>query len=145
MKRVTLQALGVLAGVFLLGAVAGGATTYAYALHEEAAFMGPGHHEGRLRGFERRLRLTASQKQAVDAIFTRHREKMDSLKSELMKGCGAPLRAELDVIDGEIRAVLTPEQQQEFEEMRAERDRRGPFGPPGPPPGHGGWGRGDPP
>ena len=130
-KRTKLLAVAVLVGTFVLGALAGSAATYAYAKREQAALIGPGHPERRLRGLERRLHLTTEQSQKIQAIFAQHQIEMERLKRDMFEGCGVPMRQAIDAMDDEIRAVLTPEQRPRFEALLQEREQRGWNGPPG--------------
>lgn len=140
MKRPVIQAIAVLAGVFLLGGLAGSGVTYSLVKRDQAELFGPRHHERRMDAFQRRLNLTDEQRAQIEAIFAKHHERMQQLKEEVFEGCGQPLRNEMDAMDAEIRALLDEEQKQAFDQLRAERQRRGLQRPPG---RHGrGWGRG---
>jgi Spy/CpxP family protein refolding chaperone len=144
-RRTTVQAIAVMVGVFLLGGLAGSAATYALMPRTPAAFMGPRHFGGRMRGLERRLNLTTEQSRQVQAVFDAHAEKMEQHKRAMFEGCGQPMRDEIDAIDREIRGLLNPAQQQAFDsliEERKQRGLRGPFGPPSHGGGHGPAGRG---
>ena len=131
MKRTKLLAIAVLVGSFVLGGVTGSAATYAYAKREQAALIGPGHPERRMRGLERRLDLTTDQSLKIQAILSRHQDEMERLKADMFEGCGKPMREAIDAMDDEIRAVLTPEQRPKFESLLEERQQRGWSGPPG--------------
>ncbi|MBN2194141.1 MAG: hypothetical protein JW751_15095 [Polyangiaceae bacterium] len=143
-KSTRVKAISMLAAVFLLGVLAGGAGTYAYALRQQARMVGPGGLEHRRVGFERRLGLTRAQSVEIAAILARNDPEMDRLKAHMVEECGAQMRAHVERVDAEIRAVLDPEQQQRFDALREERRQRGliGFGPEGPPPWGGGRGRG---
>ena len=74
-----------------------------------------------------RLNLTADQKTKVQEIFSDTREQIRAARSEM-----EPKMAEIRrQADGRLQAVLTPEQWQQFQRMRDERQRRG-RGPRGP-------------
>jgi Spy/CpxP family protein refolding chaperone len=103
----------------------------------------PGVHERPLRPMEGRgphglppflheLDLTDKQEQDARAIFEKHRPELDAILRESFPR----VRAVNDRIDAEIRALLTPEQQKKFDELRARRPRHGP-GRPGEGPGPG--------
>ena len=129
-KRTTIQAIGVLAGVFLLGALAGGAGVYAVAKREAAQLVGPRPQLRRMHALERRLGLNSDQRARVQEIFSRYREQLDQTRDEIMSDCGQPMREKMDAMDSEIRAVLDDEQRQIFDQLREERRRRGLLGPP---------------
>jgi Spy/CpxP family protein refolding chaperone len=78
-----------------------------------------------------RLELSEEQRQQVADIVA-HREQ---IAEEVMRSVRDRLRAVMDSIDAEIRSVLTPEQQEEFDRMQEEgRERLGrrfPGGAPG--------------
>lgn len=77
------------------------------------------------------LELTAEQREAVTAILEARRARA----SEAMEEMGPFLKAQLDSTNMEIRAVLTPEQQERFDEFVDREDermfRRGGFPRPG--------------
>jgi len=79
-----------------------------------------------------RLRLTPQQRDSIERIMERDRQKADALFREMRPR----LRARFDSTRVAVEAVLTPEQREEFrryrEERRAERRRRGGERPPGP-------------
>jgi len=86
------------------------------------------------------LDLSPEQRQEVEAVLSESQQRTRKLWEEI----SPQMRAEFKTTQEKIRALLTPEQQQQFETMlqkrhppRGEdRDRRdrGPEGPPGPPP-----------
>ncbi len=130
MKRTTMQAIAVLAGVFALGVLTGSAATLS--LGGPAAFHSRPHHGGRMQMLEQRLDLTDEQSRRIEAIFSARSTEMEQLKREMFEGCGQPLREKVAAIDAEIRTLLDPEQQRAFDELveeRRQRGLRGPFGP----------------
>jgi Spy/CpxP family protein refolding chaperone len=79
-------------------------------------------------GFDE-LQLTPDQQERIRAIFRASRPRTDSvLRASLPR-----LHAIQDSVRAQIRAVLTPGQQQQFDAMetRSPRGRRGPRGGPG--------------
>jgi Spy/CpxP family protein refolding chaperone len=46
----------------------------------------------------------------------------------VMEKCGSPLAEQKQKMDGEIRAVLTPEQQKRYDELQEKHRDRLPFG-----------------
>lgn len=132
-NRKKLEVVLLLGGVFLLGAVTGGAITYAHSKRQQTSLIEVGAREHRRLGFERRLGLSAAQSAQIEAIFARHEAESRALKAQMMSDCGAPMHEHVARIDAEIRALLDPEQQRRFDDIRAKRRLRGldGFGPPG--------------
>jgi Spy/CpxP family protein refolding chaperone len=84
---------------------------------------GPGN---RFEELSNRLQLTAEQKTKVQEIFSDTREQLRALHRE-----SEPKVEEIRrQADGRLQTVLTPEQWQQFQKIRDERQRRG--GPRGP-------------
>jgi hypothetical protein len=81
------------------------------------------------------LSLTEEQREAVGSIL----EARQARASEALSEMGPFLKAQLDSINLEIRGILTPEQQERFDEFVAREDermfRRGGFPRPEGPPG----------
>lgn len=122
MTRARLGAYGVLAGVFLLGAVAGGSASYAYARAEtRTLFTGDrrAFEELRVSALERELDLDAAQAARIRSIFERHRDERERVGKQMFETCGEPVRALRKRIDGEIKAVLNPEQVARFEALQS--------------------------
>jgi hypothetical protein len=138
--RVRLQGILLLAGVFVIGALAGAAV-------ERAREARPGPPPPRERGapeaWREQLRLTDEQDRRIHEILESNRPRADAVLDQFLPR----LRAVTDSIRFEVRAVLTPEQQLEFDRMQPPlgppmRDMPPPGGPPrhgrppgGPPPG----------
>jgi len=83
----------------------------------------------------RELDLTAEQREKIKKIFEAHEEE----RRALAERCAPEQRQLIDKVDGEIRAVLTPEQREKHDRMMRDRRRRHggpppPFPPPPPPP-----------
>jgi len=79
---------------------------------------GPGN---RFDQMAERLNLTAEQKTKVQEIFSDTREQLRAVRQET-----EPRMAEIRrQADGRLQTVLTPEQWQQFQKMRDERERRG--------------------
>jgi len=81
-----------------------------------------------------RLDLNEAQQEQVREIMARR----EAVAREVMESVRDRLKGVMDSVDAEIRTVLTPEQQEEFEEIEDEAretlGRRFPDGPPGGPP-----------
>ncbi len=81
------------------------------------------------------LNLSAEQQDKIHAIFEAHRPELDAL----IRQAYPKVQAINEQMDREMRAVLTPEQQARFDQIKA---RRPPQPPPPPPPPGGGPGMG---
>ena len=93
--------------------------------------------ERSMRGHNRRgphfldaLNLSAAQHARIDSILVRRRAQMDAF----WKGPGMQLRALVDSTRSEIRGVLTPAQQREFDAARARAHQHSSGNEPPPPP-----------
>lgn len=106
--------------IFVLGCVTGAALDSAYRLRAEGR---PRPQQGRgdfFMSLQNNLDLDARQTEQIRAIIDETREGYRQLQTEV--------RPRYDTLrrDGRtrIRALLTPEQQQKFDRMTAERDAR---------------------
>jgi Spy/CpxP family protein refolding chaperone len=121
------KAYAVIAGVFVLGALAGGGATWALqerkvrdlALGERRAF-----EERRLEALSRELDLSSEQRAQVAAIFDKHREEKKELSRSMFERCGGPLSEAKAKMRAEIHAVLSPEQRQRYDALVRERESR---------------------
>lgn len=139
-----LKIYGIVAGIFVVGAGAGGAAGYAVAskkmaqlLREDRPGMG---EERRFEGLSRELDLTSEQRQKVRTIMERHRDENRDLTRAMFEKCGDDLKGLRDRVDGEIRGVLDEKQKKRFGELMEKRGNRFPLGGPG---GGGRWRKGD--
>jgi Spy/CpxP family protein refolding chaperone len=113
------RALGGLVLLVTFGAGALSAAAVSQVLHAEQR----GDEASRRACEERKARLldevglTPDQQAAVEAILERRRAQTDRFWSE----AGPELRAIMDSTRSEIRTVLTPEQRERYERLRAER------------------------
>jgi Spy/CpxP family protein refolding chaperone len=128
--RLRIQGAVLIALVFAVGVLAGGATERIRASREKP--MRPFRQMGDLPRPFARLGLTEEQRTEISAIFERGRPQTDSVLQELMPH----LQAINDSIQAQIREVLTPEQAELLDET---------FGGPGMWPGGGMDGRRRPP
>ncbi len=126
MKGASVKALATLLGVFALGAVAGAGGVFAYTRHEVEEFASqPGARmQSRIHGLARALDLTDAQRDQIKAIFDRHRADRRALFGDVMEKCGEPIRKQKAAQDSEIRAVLSPAQQQKFDALSSKQDER---------------------
>lgn len=122
--RVRFQGIALLALAFVVGALGGMATERMRASRARPAPREWMPMRGGLPpGFDG-LDLTPEQQEQIQAIFRASRPRTDSvLHASLPR-----LEAIRDSVRGEIRAVLTPEQQRLFDEMEMRRPRGGPRG-----------------
>jgi len=75
----------------------------------------------RMDELSQRLQLTADQKSKVQEIFNDTREQIRSVRQEMDPRMNEIRRQ----ADGRLQTVLTPEQWQQFQKLRDERQRRG--------------------
>lgn len=109
--------------VFVLGCVTGAALDSAYRLRAAGPRRPPPQQQGRDDFFEslqKNLDLDERQTQQIRGVIDETREGYRQLRIEVRPRYDALRR------DGRtrIRALLTPEQQQKFDRMTAERDAR---------------------
>jgi len=110
--------LGVLAMTFLAGGIAGAAIREVTADDPPPQQHGGDRESGRRRGFPyEALGVTAEQRPVIESVLERRRQEMDSVWRET-----EPIMdAIVDSTRAEINQVLTAEQKQKFEEIRAKR------------------------
>lgn len=117
-------ALGV---AFALGGICSAAGYHAL-VQRDFARLFAGDREAfearRIEAMTRELDLSSAQGAKLKEIFRRHAPERQRLMQAAMGQCGAPLAAQRERIDGEVRALLSPEQRPRFEAMRAEQSRR---------------------
>ena len=113
----TLKVVLVLVVVFVLGAFTGGFIGGAIAGYRTAS-RDRNAPRDRVEKMRRDLSLTDEQMKSVSAILDDTRNEYKALRQELKPRFDEPrLKAR-----GKIRALLTPEQQQKFDAMIAEKD-----------------------
>ena len=101
--------------IFVLGFTAG---ILALNVYRGLARGGQGN---RIDELAERLQLSADQKTKVQEIFSDTREQLRAARQEM-----EPRMAEIRrQADGRLQTVLTPEQWQQFQKIRDERQRRG--------------------
>jgi len=119
-------------GTLLVG-MAAGVFIDRVLLRHELPFMAPREfgERPRMHLFARHLELTPEQEEKLATILEEYQKKFRKLRMEPQH------RALRDSLQTEIRALLTPEQQEKFEAMQPPFEKwRGPGHrhPPGPPP-----------
>jgi Spy/CpxP family protein refolding chaperone len=130
-----LRLYGMVLGIFVLGAGAGGAAGYAVASKKLAEVLGDRPGMGEARRFEamgRQLDLTHEQRHQLRAIMERHRDENRELSRQMFEKCGGELQQLRDQVDEEIQKVLTEPQRQRFKQLREKRGALFPLGGPGP-------------
>lgn len=131
-----LKIYGVVLGIFVLGAGAGGAAGYAVASKRLAEVFGsdrPGFGDARrFEALSSELDLSRDQRRQVRQIMERHRAENRELTRAMFEKCGDDLQDLRDRVDREIKGVLSDAQARRFKELTAERGKRFPLGRPGP-------------
>ena len=119
MVRSTWKAVLLLILTFALGAATGllAGRGFGYRKSHHAHFHGT---EGYLRFLDRQLDLSPEQQDSIAAILERQRSAMDSLWREI----GPQIETLRLTIRSEIRAHLTPSQQQKYQAMTQEYDAK---------------------
>jgi Spy/CpxP family protein refolding chaperone len=108
-------------GVFLLGAVTGGFAMHAKDARSDATVFddrGGSRHRMYVWSLDKKLGLSAAQRQRIEAILAMHDAERDAILAPVEPRMKA-LRA---LIRGEIREALTPEQGREFDELMRRYD-----------------------
>lgn len=131
-----LKIYGLVLGIFVLGAGAGGAAGYAVASKRLAEVLGSDRPSfGDARRFEAlssELDLTRDQRRQVRQIMERHRDENRELTRAMVEKCGDDLQDLRERVDQEINGVLSEAQARRFKELMNERRQRFPLGRPGP-------------
>ena len=127
-----LKTYGIVLGIFVLGAGAGGGAGYAVASKHVAEVLGderPGANEARrFEGLAKELDLSGEQRQKVRAVMERHRDENRRLTKDMFEKCGDDLKQLRTRVDGEIEAVLNEQQKPRFRELMEKRKDRFPLG-----------------
>lgn len=127
LNRTRTLGIALLAVTFLVGGLAGAAFLRVLSAQEEAATApDPGGCRGKGGGKEAflidRLELSPEQRARVDGILERRREQTEAFWERE----GGRLHLIVDSTRAEIRSVLSPAQQAEYDRLRAEhRVRKG--------------------
>ncbi len=117
MTKSRLAASGLLALVFALGALAGGAAT----MLADRTRHGPdrfGDHPSFVQFLKDELALSPDQEQRVEAVLDHHQPAMDSIWGTVRP----QFEAERQNVRQEIRALLDPDQLKKYEILVARRD-----------------------
>ena len=109
----------ILAGVFVLGSVAGAGATYGWVQSDHAAAVrsGKAHNKHKLKALSRRLDLDADQRARLRAILDEDDTESAVISHDVLQRCGQPLRAHERHVNDEIRGVLRPDQKRRFERI----------------------------
>jgi Spy/CpxP family protein refolding chaperone len=130
--RSKLKIYGIVVGIFVLGAGAGGAAGYAVASKKLADVLDndrPEMNEARrFHALARELDLDDDQRKKVRTIMERHRDENRRLTRAMFEKCGGELQDLRTRVDAEIRAVLNEPQRKRFGELMEKRGRHFPLG-----------------
>ena len=121
LKSARAKVIALVLAVFALGCVTGAALDSAYRLRARGSRRPPQQaNESFFDELQRRLDLDAKQASEVRAIVDETRDGYRQLREEARPRYDALRRS----ARSRIRAQLTPDQQQKFDRMTAERDAR---------------------
>jgi len=134
-SRLRLQALGILALVFVIGALTGAVIERSRTVH-----LRPAPRGGLPPELVEELRLTTEQQERIDRLLREGRRRTDAVRERFIP----ELQALTDSLRAEIRACLDPEQQRRFDRMEPPFPLPPPRGGPGGAGGPGGPGPGGP-
>ena len=133
MDRAKLKGYGALLLVFALGILIGGAGSrallqrrYKDLFRDRSAVF----ENRRLGALARRLKLDDAQEDRVRDILGKYGKQRRVLSREIMTRCGAPLHAQKAQMDGEIRALLRPDQQARYDQLIKDSEGHAPPGGP---------------
>jgi Spy/CpxP family protein refolding chaperone len=132
-NRTRLKAYAIVAGVFVLGALAGAGASHAFAQRDYASLVAGERdfiEHRKLRALSRELDLSSEQRERIAEILRKHRDDRRGLSRQMFERCGEPVRAHKAKVSAEIRAVLDPAQQTRFDQFEKQQQERGPWGHP---------------
>jgi hypothetical protein len=133
MDRTKLKVYGALLGVFLLGSIGGGAVGSALTQRRmRGIFKDPSavFEKRRVGALSRRLDLDDAQEDKVRSVVNKYGSKRRELTRDIMERCGAPLREQKAQMDTEIRGLLRADQQERYDRLLKDGNRRHPPGEP---------------
>lgn len=122
----TTRATLLLLAAFAAGGLVGGAATMAVDRQQQESTGNHRERPGYVERLTTELEMTSEQRLAVQDILARHEPTMDSLMRAMRHSPEA--RTVRDAVRHEIRALLTPEQQERYADMLARQDRDDPRG-----------------
>jgi len=131
MDRTKLKGYGALLLVFVLGILLGGAGSRAMLQNRYRNMFrdrGALFESRRLGALAHRLKLDDSQEDRVRDILGKYGKQRRVLSREIMDRCGAPLHAQKVQMDGEIRALLRPDQQTRYDQLIKDSETHPPPG-----------------
>ena len=118
MKKMT-QWAAVVAGAFL--AVAAVRTVAA----EDNAGKGADRMQHRLERMKERLNLNDDQTRQIQQLFQEAHQQWEADRSSQTRPDKATMQARRDKMNEQIKSILTPDQQQKYEQMKKEHHGRG--------------------
>jgi Spy/CpxP family protein refolding chaperone len=126
-KPAGMQVYALLCAVLLLGSVIGAGATYAY-LRRPAEITAtqdsPRVRREKIDALSKELDLNDAQRAKVEGILEASQQERMRRMRVMHETCGEPVREHKKRVDGEIRAVLTPEQQKRFDVLAEKQDRK---------------------
>ncbi|HYP77601.1 MAG TPA: hypothetical protein VER12_16630 [Polyangiaceae bacterium] len=134
MDRAKLKGYAALLAVFVLGILLGGAGSRAMLQRRyKSMFRDPSavFERRRFGALAHRLKLDDAQEDRVREVLGKYGKQRRALTRDIMQRCGAPLHAQKAQMDGEIRALLRPDQQTRYDQLIKDSDAHSP--PEGPP------------
>jgi len=127
-----LKVYAIVAGIFVLGAGAGGAAGYAVAnkhlaevLRSDRPMLGDAR---RMEALAYELDLSREQRKQVREILERHRDENRKLTQAMFEKCGDDLQSLRTRVDEEISPVLNEQQRRRFHDLMEKRGQRFPLG-----------------
>ena len=133
MERAKLKGYAALLLVFLLGIVLGGAGSRAMLQRRYRSMFrdhGSVFEYRRLGALAHRLKLDDAQEERVRDILGKYAKQRRDLTRDIMARCGTPLHAQKAQMDGEIRALLRPDQQTRYDQLIKDSEAHPPPGGP---------------
>jgi Spy/CpxP family protein refolding chaperone len=130
-----LRIYAMVAGIFVLGASAGGAAGFAVA-NKKLSDVLRGDRMGigdarRMEALASELDLSRDQRRQLRGILDRHRDENRKLTQAMLEKCGGDLQDLRARVDAEISPVLDEQQRRRFHELMEKRGARFPLGSPG--------------
>jgi len=107
--------------VFIVGVLLGVAGTGFYIHHcFIRAWINSGNHNHAVEVLDSKLGLTADQKTKIEKIFDDNAPALEAVRVET----NAKLKIVRDTTSAQIRLLLTPDQQQKYDSLRAEWEKK---------------------
>lgn len=128
-----LRIYAMVAGIFVLGASAGGAAGYAVASKKLADVLRADRptlvDARRIEALSSELDLSREQRRRIREILEQNRDENRKLTAAMFEKCGDDLRELRRRVDAQIGPVLDEHQRRRFRELMDKRGARFPLGP----------------